>query len=146
MVIIILRVMVLVIMTILHLSVCLIPVVSLWMGQMVEVMLIVVDVVVVRVEIVRVLIDLILVLMIFIFVVGKASLDIVLMVIVGRVVRIIQDVVVLANIPEDVMLCWVDWYLIFPLMVREWDAILLLTCRFLHIFLLRCGWSRGLQS
>ena len=83
MVIIILRVMVLVIMTIFHLSVCLIPVVSLWMGQMVEVVLIVVDVVVVRVEIVGVLINFILVLMIFIFIVGKASLHIMLMVVVG---------------------------------------------------------------
>ena len=107
-------------------------------------MLIVMDVVLIWVEIVRILTNIILVFMILVVVVGETPFNIVLMVIVRGVVWIIQDVVVLANIPENVMFSWINWNLIFPIVIRKWNTVLFLPCGFLF-WVFGLGWGRMIR-
>ena len=62
-----------------------------------------------------------------ILVVGKSLMYIMFLIVVRGIVRIINDIVVLTNIPEDMVFSGVDWDLILPFMVWKWNNVLLLS-------------------
>ena len=106
-----------------------VPVVLLWMGQVVIIMVIVVKVPLISV--IKVVLTVIMELLMLLFIICKALVNIVLVVIDGLVVGIKYHIITFAHIPKDVSLTWVEWCLIFPVVDWNIDSILLLARWFL---------------